>query len=117
MQLFKITSKGTLIGHSKLEFGDPPMGVSHGHFLPSMAYSEIQSKVIGSYGNQEHLELRASTEAGVPIPCIAVAIDDHSKDIGPSEIYVELLGIPYPDYEGFFPHHVALYEKRFPPAP
>jgi len=117
MQLFQIKSKGKLIGHSKLECCDPPMGVAHGRFLPASSYSDIQSTVICSCGKQEHLDLQVFTEAGELIPCIGMGIQDGSKDIGPTEIYVEVLGIPYPEYQNIFPHHVAAYEKLFSSQP
>jgi len=90
------------------------MGVAFGRFLPSDAYADVKSEIVGTYGNQEHLELTASTAAGRPIQCIAIGINDQSVDLGPEELFIEILEVPYPDFEEIFPEHVAAYKKLFP---
>ena len=103
-----------LIGHSHLEFGDAPMGVAFGSFIPNDLYASVKPEIVGSWGNQEHLELTASTPNGLPIKCLAVAINDRTADISPEALFVEILGIPYPDYAEIFPEHVKAYQKLYP---
>jgi hypothetical protein len=114
MTIFSIYFRGKLIGHSKLESGDAPMGVASGLFIPNDAYLNVKSEIIGTSGNQDHLELTASTEEGFPIHCVGVVITDLTEDLGSEGLYIEVLGIPYPDYEEIFPQHVSAYKKQFP---
>lgn len=114
MTSFCIFAKGSLIGHSLLEAGDPPMGVAFGVFFPGPGYEGIKADVVRSYGHQAHLELSATTDHGRPIECQAVAIQDLAEEFGQEGLTVELLGIPGPEYRALFPHHVAVYERQFP---
>jgi hypothetical protein len=93
------------------------MGVAHGRFIPSPEYFKVQAQVVGTYGDQAHLALCAFSEASAQIPCQVIAISDQSAELGPEEIYVELLGVPYPEYQAIFPNHVAAYEKQFSSEP
>ena len=112
MAQFSIYCKGKLIGYSKLETGDPPMGVAFGVFIPNNTYEDVKSEIVVSYGYQEHLELKVFTESGKQIPCIAVAIQDNTAEF-PEWVNVEVLGIPYPEYEEIFPQHVETYRNQF----
>jgi hypothetical protein len=113
MPLFSIYCKSKLIGHSKLESGDAPIGVAYGNFIPNSAYADVKSEVVGSYGNnQAHLELKVLTETGMIIPCISVLIEDNTAEWS-EWLQIELLGIPYPEYEEIFPQHVEGYKNSF----
>lgn len=112
MSLFSVYIKDTLIGYSELELGDAPMGVVFGNFIPNANYDNLRSKIVGSYGDQAHLELQVYTETGIRIPCIAVGIEDNTAEI-PEWLQIEILGIPYPEYENIFPHHVQAYKDLF----
>ena len=78
------------------------MGVASGRFIPNDAYMDVKSEIIGTSGNQEHLELTASTEEGLPIHFVGVVITDLTADLGPEAVYIEILGVPYPDYGEIF---------------
>ena len=116
MPRFNILSGSTLIGYSELEFGDPPMGVAFGKFLPSPAYATIQEAVIASNeGSQGHLCLSAQkVEGEVLLPETGVRILDFSAELDPDEIEVSVVGIGYPLYGELFPEHVAAYYAQFP---
>lgn len=90
------------------------MGVAFGQFMPNSAYADVKSEIVGTYGDQKHLELRALTTEGKPIECISMGINDQSSEFGAEGLSVEVLGIPYPDYGEIFPHHVAAYERLYP---
>ena len=111
---FEIYSKDSLVGWSELELGDAPMGVAFGKFIPALGYSEIQPQVMASAGlSQEKLQLSARTPTGASVECVAVSIEDHSAELGESELEVSVLGISEPPYGQLFPHHVAAYERLF----
>ncbi|HEX7687942.1 MAG TPA: hypothetical protein VF453_09555 [Burkholderiaceae bacterium] len=113
---FAVFSGDTLVGHSALEFGDPPMGVAFGKFIPTEGYRLIQDECRMIHTDQAALALTARTSAGDKLPCSGVSVLDYAAhaDVG-DEPYVEatVLGIPDPLYGELFPAHVAAYEKQF----
>lgn len=113
MSDYKIFAGKTLIGHSALETGDPPMGVVSGKFLPLLAYSIVQSQCIASRDlPQAHLDLSVVCSSGEALPAKhGVSILDYSAELG--EIEVHAVGIGYPLYEQLFPQQVAAYAKQF----
>jgi hypothetical protein len=110
---FSIYSNNVLVGHSELEFGDPPMGVAFGKFEPSDAYANIRQDCSNNHADQSNLYLSAQTPEGLVIPCASVGILDYSNELDESFIEVNVLGIEYPMYEVLFPQHVAAYEQQF----
>lgn len=114
MPQFAIYAREILVGHSMLEHGDPPMGVAFGVFIPNASYATIQHECQTNHADQSLLQLSAKTESGRQISCAGVGILDYSAEVDPSYVEVNVLGIPYPLYGELFPHHVALYEQKFP---
>jgi hypothetical protein len=117
MLRFEILADGVLIGHSDLEFGDPPMGVAEGKFLPLPGYFAIQPMVVAARENglQTHLALVAREPNGPALPAQGgVYIRDYSAELGAEGLTVEVLGIGYPLYGELFPSHVEAYRARFP---
>lgn len=111
MKTFSIFSQGKFIGTSELEFGDPPMGVAFGKFIPCAVYASIQDTVIDTWGDQSGLQLKAFDPYGKEIACQGVVIQDHSRITEhKDEIQVTLWHVPYPQYSELFPEHVAKYE-------
>lgn len=113
MMKFSIYSKGTLVGYSNLEHGDPPMGVAHGAFVPEDGYALIRGECAANHADQSALELSARTTTGAVIECVGVGILDYSAEAGESFAEVNVLGIPYPLYGELFPSHVKAYEDQF----
>ena len=116
MSNYKVFAGKTLIGHSALETGDPPMGVASGKFLPLPAYLAVQPQCIANRDlPQTHLEISIICPSGEPLPAEhGVAILDYSAELG--EIEVHAVGIGYPLYEQLFPQQVAAYANQFGPA-
>jgi len=113
--LFEILANGRLIGHSLLEYGDPPMGVAHGSMTTVDAYAEFQDRIIVAAGGPAggiELSVRRADSLKA-IPCAGVGILDAGGQI-PEPPQVEVLGIPYPEYDELFPNHVAAYKTQFP---
>jgi hypothetical protein len=119
MPRFEIYSNGTLIGHSDLEHGDPPMGVAAGRFMPLPAYEQIRGAVPMDLAesvlpSQDHLNLAVREAGGKELVSSGgVQITDYSEAVGPEGFQVEILGIGYPLYEELFPQHVAAYRDRW----
>ena len=119
MPRFEIYSNGILIGHSDLEFGDAPMGVASGRFLPLPLFEKIARFVARDpeqreIPSQDHLKLAVREAEGMEIPSSGgVQITDHSAQLGPQGLLVEILGVGYPLYEELFPQHVAAYRDRW----
>ena len=117
MSKFCIYASASLVGHSMLEHGDPPMGVAFGVFNPAGAYSQIHSECQTNHSDQTSLDLSVRTESGAAIPCVGVAILDYSAEVEPPYIEVNVLGISYPLYGELFPNHVTRYEEQFGEEP
>src|SRR5688500_5120961 len=114
MTQFRVFAGNTLIGHSCLEFGDPPMGVAFGKFQPTQAYDNMRKQCIAARlnGSQEHLQLSVrSFDEELLTARGGVGILD-ATELSVSEIEVEILGIPYSQYQKLFPEHVAAYDAR-----
>ncbi len=115
MHRFEIYADNTLIGHSELEFGDPPMGVAFGRFYPTDAYAGFQPRFVAAAGaDAPGLSVTVRLGGGPVLPCSGgVGIQDCSAELGAEGIEVSALGISYPAYEELFPQHVASYEAQF----
>lgn len=105
MSEFKVFSGTVLVGTSGLEFGDPPMGVAFGRFVPAAGYAAIEAQCKSNHRDQSHLRLSVVTPSGEVIQCSGVGILE-----GGGDIEVNVLGISYPPYAELFPQHIARYE-------
>ncbi len=112
MARYQIYSNSRLIGSTLLEYGDPPMGVAFGEFVPEPGYALVQTECKSNHSDQTGLALTAHTESGLSIPCVGVAVLDYSEHGEPPYIEATVLGIPYPTYSELFPEHVAEYDQR-----
>ena len=116
LMIFAIYAKETLIGHSALELGDPPMGVAFGKFIAAENYREIRRECQTNHADQSALALSVRAPSGDLIPCAGVGVLDyseHAEDGEPAYVEATVLGIPYPLYGELFPEHVTAYEKQF----
>ena len=112
---FEVKLGNEVVGFTELEGGDAPMGVAFGRFLPTCAYSKIQSYCIT---HREHgvvmPELAIALPEGAPIQCSGgIQIVDLSPELGGSGIQIFLNGVPYPLYGQLFPGHVEAYKNQF----
>ena len=104
----------TLVGHTELEGGDPPMGCAAGRFYPLPAYAAIEASCSIPWGGTiPKLPLSVRTSDGTPIPAEhGVSIIDFRAALAAEEaIEVHVDGIPYPLYEQLFRSHVDAYNK------
>jgi hypothetical protein len=119
--IFQIYHGDALIGRSKLEYGDPPMGVAFGQFEPTdaFAYSRKAMKPTTDGVGKEQSDtrcledLRAETEDGTALVCAGVAVFEYGEADDLLAREVVCLGIEQPPYEELFPHHVKTHENQF----
>jgi hypothetical protein len=91
--------KDELIGSSFLYAADPPKGVASGCFEPASTYEAAANAFeIDAVYNENGANLPFVIKAGEEVvECAGAGIRDYSESLG--ERHVEVLGIPYPEYE------------------
>jgi hypothetical protein len=72
MKTFTVYCGSTLVGHTDLENGDPPMGVAFGRFIPAEAYRSIQKQCIENHTDQSALNFTVKTPSEKTIQCAGV---------------------------------------------
>ncbi|MBV1921629.1 MAG: hypothetical protein KUG73_13200 [Pseudomonadales bacterium] len=116
--MYRIMFNDKSIGESELEVGDPPMGCVSG-IIKAITNTEEFSFFILQCGGAENdgeyrLELTDKfsviTKNDNNIPYSGGCILWYPEL---DEAVVDLVGIPYPEYEKLFPGHVVKYEKQF----
>ena len=123
---YKITLNGNLIGTSKLEKADAPMGVTFGVIEFNRVESPYQfikeyclkNKIVINTDEPESEfidtqvmpELKVFREDGLEIKGFAGNAITGMKGEG---YEISIFGISYPFYEEEFPHHVKDYENMF----
>lgn len=123
---YRIELDGNIIGHSKLETGDPPMGVASGRVnfegvsSPSLLFHESCRNAgieindydpsLGLIDTQLIPNLRVYRADGLEI-CgeLGASITGFDDD----GFYITILGIPHPFYSGEFPELCEAYDKQF----
>lgn len=122
-KVYNIFLKDKRIGTTKLEFGDPPMGVVFGEisFIVNAepydflkAYSEANKIEFTDYPDDKFISIQE-------IPDLKVADDkgNEIKGLGnlitsvPESSEISIVGIAYPFYGEEFSHHVKAYHERF----
>jgi hypothetical protein len=112
---FEVKLGSEIVGFSELGGGDPPMGLAHGRFFPTPAYSSIQPHCINHREHSEAIpKLTVGLAGGTPIKCSGtIQIIDLSPELGAAGIQVHLNGVTDPPYDDLFPDHVEAYNKQF----
>ena len=123
--MYAIYAGELLVGHSALDGGDAPMGVASGVFEPTSLFFELAAKEAqadeASCRPAPDIRvwkgLSAMTPAGVLLECQATSVIGYCPDGANWELEVNVLGIPYPNYENLFPEQLMAYRNAFPPSP
>ncbi|AYB30314.1 hypothetical protein [Chryseolinea soli] len=121
-KIYNILLDDKKIGTTKLEYGDPPMGVVFGEisfidiatpydFFKS--YCETNKITFTDYADDKMIccaipNLKVADDKGNEIR--GLDGDVFATNTYPSELTI--FGIAYPFYEDEFPHHVKAYEER-----
>jgi hypothetical protein len=119
--VFCIFHGNVLIGRSRLEYGDPPMGVAFGQFEPTDAFAPLRAAMTSARdgSGKERRDMRllsglcAKTVGGTVIVCLHVEVFEYGEVDDPFGLEVFCTMIEYPLYEQLFPHHVKAYEDQF----
>ena len=119
--MFSIFHGEVLIGRSKLEGGDAPMGVASGRFEPTDAFVPLRNamKPARDGTGKEQRDSRylvgvcARSADGITLVCSQVEVWEYGEADNPFAWEVFCLGIEQPPYEELFPHHVKAYEDQF----
>lgn len=115
--MFRLVYQNKAMGACKLESGDPAIGSASGELVEAGTCEALSKWIIEQGGVSDdgvfvlELDERYLVVLGehTPIPfaegsVICVPAED--------EMFLELMGIPRPEYAHFFPHHVAAFEKE-----
>lgn len=115
--MYQVLFEGEVIGHSRLEGGDPPMGAAFGTFVPAPPFAAFRRTATPEKDNDAEivrwLGLSISTADGLPVEChggVVLFEYDLGDDI---EYEVDAIGIDAGEYERLFPDHVRDYEIQF----
>ncbi len=129
---FLVYAGGELVGQSKLEYGDPPMGVAFGWMSVTPNYAKI-AKAVGLrsaefFGEDAEKTTQPPDGVAAEIPpvqiqspdgdfldAVSIVILDYSTEEGRFQPEVQVLGIPSDTYRRLFAHHWKSYEERFRP--
>ena len=124
--MYEVYYNENLIARSKLECGDPPMGVVTGvlifsktinkfDFLKNLLKNEDidideEEKMIQTTANPSWTVL---SPKGKKIEGVGTYLEGMESD----GFYITILGVPYPFYEQEFPRHCKRYEEKFKEKP
>ncbi len=113
--VYNIYKDNILIGTSKLERGDAPMGIALGNFHATSDFDTYRKQFEILDEDSRRLEgLILKKEDGTEIECsIGKVVIEYGDINNPFHIEFTALGISYPLYEELFPHHVKAYQKQF----
>jgi len=116
--VFAILSQGQIIGYSRLEHGDAPMGVAFGGFVPCANFEAFTHKVEPDWKGGAGIAIWSGLQAVSPgntiLECLNVAISTSNTD-NVVQCEVEILGIHSSHYHEFFSHHLEAYERKLHP--
>lgn len=99
---YEIRTEGKVIGFTKLEGGDPPMGFVFGSVIPTENYSKTFSN--------DSLSIFCGDTL---IKSDSVIIEDLTEEMGNVCIEVTVLVESTEEYEKHFKHHSVDYDNQF----
>jgi hypothetical protein len=116
--MYRVLYQGKVIGISKLEAGDPPMGCVSGLIIGISNSLDFSKNLLALGGSESSGEYRIELNSEFNL------VDSNDKQIEYSggqilaypeinEVLIDVVGIPYPTYEELFPMHVESYKNQF----
>jgi hypothetical protein len=101
---YEIRIGNLVIGTTKLECGDPPMGFVFGNVTPTEGYKTLTDLV-----KAELYEQGRDNE----IKCTSISVEDFTKEVGETCIEITALVESAEEYDKYFIHHRETYNKQF----
>lgn len=99
--IYEIRINDVVIGTTKLEGGDPPMGFVFGSVTPTEHYEFLSGVVkTGLYEQSRDVEIK----------CESISFEDSTKEMGVTCVEVTALINSYDEYDKHFKHHREAYE-------
>ena len=102
--IYEIRINDVVIGTTKLEGGDPPMGFVFGNVTPTEKYEFLSGVVEPAFYEQGQ-----DTE----IKCESISFEDLTKEMGETCVEVTVLVKSSEEYDKYLKHHREAYEKQF----
>ena len=114
--MYQIIFENSVLAKTSLEIGDPPMGCVSGLLLEFGDIQEFAKKLIELGAEKTDHEIRLELNENifltnsekVKIPYSGGCILCYSSL---NEVLIDVVGIPYPEYEQLFPNHVKAYQS------
>lgn len=124
-KIYKILLDDKLLGTTKLEYGDPPMGVVFGQI--NFAEKSIRYDFIKQYCIDNLIEIQtdyssdklistgqiANLKVYNPENLELVGIGNNIEGMDSDNYTITILGLDSEIYEKEFPKHIAEYEQKF----
>ena len=113
--MYQVIFENNILAKTALEIGDPPMGCVSGLLLELGDIEIFSKKLIELGGEKTEYEVRLELNE-------KIYLEDLEKVKVPyaggcilcypslNEVLIDVVGIPYPEYEQLFPNHVKEYE-------
>lgn len=113
--MFRLIYKNKVVGVSKLESGDPSIRSVSGVLRDAGTCREFSEWILNEGGHYEDgvyllaIDTRFLVVLGehTPVPFAEGSLICVPEE---NEMYLELVGIPRPEYQHFFPAHLANFE-------
>jgi len=102
--IYEIRINNVVIGTTKLEGSDPPMGFVFGNVTPTENYKYLSGVVEAKLYKQDH---------DFEIKCESISFEDHTKEMGETCVEVTVLISSDEEYDKYFKHYRKAYEKQF----
>ena len=112
--LFSVQFKGSSVGTTSLEKGDPPMGVALGDFTPSCAIENTLGTPLNQEADIKGWEgFDVYTSDGTKLNCSSVYLEQYDLGSDGRVYQITCFVNDRDQYESLFPHHVKDYDNSF----
>ncbi|MCE2029460.1 hypothetical protein [Sessilibacter corallicola] len=102
--IYEIRVESVVIGTTKLEGGDPPMGFVFGSVTPTEKYKPLSGVVKAGLYQQGQ---------DIGIKCKSISFEDLTKEMGETCIEITVFIESAEEYDIYFKRHREVYENQF----
>ena len=112
--MYIVKFQGKLVGSTKLEKGDPPMGVALGNFTPSCAIENTLGTPLNSDVDIKGWEgCDVYTSSGEKLNCSSVYLEQFDFGSEGRVYQITCFVTNGAEYKEHFQHHITDYENSF----